>query len=100
MRSKTKFKKIKGYLIEAGKIIGAFLLLLVLVMGLSSFILFLETKEFPFIKKDEGRAILSLGGGIYLWYWILRSFRRANMTDHEKRYFDKSFKDGDSNDDH
>jgi hypothetical protein len=95
----TMFKRLKSFIIEAGKVIGVFLLLLVLIMGLSSFILFLETKKFPFVKSDDGRALLSLLGGFGIWNWILWNIRRANMNDNQKRYFDKRSKDGDSDDD-
>jgi len=94
---------IKKTAIEAEKIIGAILLLIIIIMGISSFLLFLEPKKFWVFESDDGRedsrALISVVGAIPLWLWILYNARRAKMSDDEKKNLGQQFHDGDSDTD-
>lgn len=74
--------------------IGSILLLIVLVKGIASTLLYVSPAKDWVSENEDGdytdvRLSIAFFGGFLLWLWLLNKVRRANMNDEDKEHSDR-----------
>jgi hypothetical protein len=83
--------------------IGALALLVVLIRGIASALLFIgPAKDWVFETENgdhcDARLTLAFFGGLISWFWIVLKIKRAGMSQEEKRDSDRISNHGNEGD--
>jgi hypothetical protein len=85
---------LKTHAIQLGKTVGAIMLLIILVKGISATLLYVSPAKDWLFENEDGdysdvRLSIAFFGGFISWFWIINKIRRADMNDEDKEYSDR-----------